>query len=422
MGIYLLWMVTCYFRPGERPFREETSKLLYRESAHRHQVLLYPEDRPLRSKTCAANDTVELYCPWCATSLSHGNPTERIFSSSYHDFLVVWKQSDRGDKAGRHCPTTGAIHGTAQRTVHRRRPGHPNTKEDEGPRPMEIGPQRASPPSASGLPSLCPEMRKRVAQGDFRLHSHQQCSNASRSVFQFLPRRPRGACFVVVSSGACKVGRRIRQRGFLVGWCYLNLESTDLRRIRSDVRTGRVFGAVLCPSCASWSHCRDSHADQRCSHVWGQKPCSSHIQTGIRHFTRLLTLIRDLQKYGIPWIFTHPLSSHVWRIGSICSLEQHHSMTQLFPSMVHQPQLRQRGYCLAESLNNQSSLTEGKALRKAAHLLVWEFLFISRSWCSCIQRLEPGRGRLEHLVRARALALEALRVLTGPHVSVEQTL
>ena len=46
---------------------------------------------------------------------------------------------------------------------------------------MEIGPQRASPPSASGLPSLCPEMRKCVAQGDFGLHSHQQCSNASVS-------------------------------------------------------------------------------------------------------------------------------------------------------------------------------------------------------------------------------------------------
>ena len=33
MGIYMLWMVTCYLRPGERPFRDETSKFLYRESA-----------------------------------------------------------------------------------------------------------------------------------------------------------------------------------------------------------------------------------------------------------------------------------------------------------------------------------------------------------------------------------------------------
>ena len=81
-----------------------------------------------------------------------------------------------------------------------------------------------------------------------------------------------------------------------------------------------MLGAVICPSCASWSHCRDSHADQRCSDVWG----SSHIQIGNRHFKRLLSLIRDLQKCEIPWILTHPLSSHVWRTGPMCSLEQHH--------------------------------------------------------------------------------------------------
>ena len=142
-----------------------------------------PEDRPLRSKTYAANDTVELYCPWCATSLCHGNPTERIFSFSYHDFLVVWSKVIEATRL--EDIVQPLVPYMAQRTVHRRRPGHPNTKGDKGPRPMEIGPQRASiraastppqivPPSASGLPSLCSEMRKRVAQGDFRLHAHQQ--------------------------------------------------------------------------------------------------------------------------------------------------------------------------------------------------------------------------------------------------------
>ena len=67
------------------------------------------------------------------------------------------------------------------------------TRKEIRPRPVGMGPQRASiraaitapqivPPSASGLQSLHPEMRKRVAQGDFRRHSDQQCSNASRSV------------------------------------------------------------------------------------------------------------------------------------------------------------------------------------------------------------------------------------------------
>ena len=168
----------------------------------RHQVLLHPKDRPLRSKTYAANDTVELYCPWCeslpltATALSHQTP------------------------------------------------------------------QNASPTSVITISWWCRAKWSR-RQGLETLSNH---------------------------------------------WC-------DTR-----VRTGCVLGAVLCPSCPSWSHFRDSHADQRCSDVWS----SSHIQTGNRHFKRLLTLIRDLQKCENPWILTRPLSSHVWRTGPICSLEQHH--------------------------------------------------------------------------------------------------
>ena len=54
---------------------------------------------------------------------------------------------------------------------------------------------------------------------------------------QFLPRRPRGAYFVVLSIAACKVGRRIRHRGFVVGWYHLSPEPTDRRRLRSDDRT-----------------------------------------------------------------------------------------------------------------------------------------------------------------------------------------
>ena len=103
MGIYLLWMVTCHFRPGaplsiqrrdiQVPFQGISS-------------LLYPEDQPLRSKTYATNDTVELYCPWCerlpltATAHSRGNPTERVFNFSFHDFLVVWNKVIEVTKLG----------------------------------------------------------------------------------------------------------------------------------------------------------------------------------------------------------------------------------------------------------------------------------------------------------------------------------
>ena len=163
---------------------------------------------------------------------------------------------------------------------------------------MEVGPQRASiraastapqivPPSASGLPSLCSEMRKRVAQGDFRLH-YKSAVFKCIPVGETVPAQTTAWCCPVL---ACKVGRRIRHSGFLVGWYHLSLEPTDLRRHFSDVRTGRVLGAVLCPSCASWSHCGDAHADPGCFDVWGEKPCSPQTRIGNRHLKRLLTLI-----------------------------------------------------------------------------------------------------------------------------------
>ena len=125
-------------------------------------------------------------------------------------------------------------------------------------------------------------------------------------------------------SWCCKVGRRIRQRGFLVGRYNLNFESADLRSLRSDARTGRVLGAVLCSSCASWTDCRASETNPRWSNGWGQKPLLPHIRSGNQQFKRVITFIRDLQKLEISWISTHPLSSHVWRTSSVCLLEQPH--------------------------------------------------------------------------------------------------
>ena len=63
-------------------------------------------DRPLRSKTCVINDTVELYCPWSkslpltARALSHGDPTERVFNFSCRDFLVVWDKEIEATRLG----------------------------------------------------------------------------------------------------------------------------------------------------------------------------------------------------------------------------------------------------------------------------------------------------------------------------------
>ena len=101
----------------------------------------------------------------------------------------------------------------------------------------------------------------------------------------------------------------------------------DLRKLRYDVRTGRVLGVQFSVHRVPLSRIVMIHTQIKDAliDVWGQKPCSPHIQTGNRHFNRFLTLTQELHKCGeIPWILTHSILSHVWRIGSLSSLEQHH--------------------------------------------------------------------------------------------------
>ena len=341
MGIHLLWMVTCYFRVGEPlSIQRGDVQIPIQGISSRHQVLHYPEDRPLRSKTYAANDTVEFCCPWCeslpltATALGHGNPTGRVFNFSYHDFLVVWSKVIEATRLGdfiqplvpymaRHSgPSNVAVLGTRRRKEIKDRGRWKSDPMRAASTAPHIIPavEPAAPPSVS-----CPEVRKRVAQGDFRLHGHQQCSNASRSVNQFLSRRPtwrllRGYCPVLRAKLDEEFGSVV---SLLIGITSI-WQPTDLRRLRSDVRTGRVLGAILCPSCASWSHCRDSHADQRCSDVWGQKPCSvSHFRLATETSSACsdpgAAQMRDSMDF-----LSHPPSSYVWCIFSLCSLEQHH--------------------------------------------------------------------------------------------------
>ena len=105
MGIYLFWMVTCYFRPGEPlTILRRDIQVPIQGISPQFQVLLHPEDRPLRSKTYAANDTVELFCPWCeslpltAAALAQRHPTERAFNFRYHDFLLEWNKMTEAAK------------------------------------------------------------------------------------------------------------------------------------------------------------------------------------------------------------------------------------------------------------------------------------------------------------------------------------
>ena len=101
-AIYLMMMVASYTRPSEllSAQRRDLQKPVANVSSH-WQLLLFPEERPERSKVYAANDSIELsvkWAPWLPTiceALSRGNPEELIFQFTYADFMKSFSEALR---------------------------------------------------------------------------------------------------------------------------------------------------------------------------------------------------------------------------------------------------------------------------------------------------------------------------------------
>ncbi len=94
MGIYLLWLVTCYFRPGE-PLKIRQGDLQKPVAGiSRHwQINLFPEERPDRSKNYTSDEGVEMACQWCSVlpltcaAVADGGPAEVVFPFTYPQFF-----------------------------------------------------------------------------------------------------------------------------------------------------------------------------------------------------------------------------------------------------------------------------------------------------------------------------------------------
>ena len=99
-AIYLMMMVATYTRPSEllSVQRRDLQKPLTNVSLH-WQLLLFPEERPERSKVYAANDSIELQAEWApwlpavASTLAKGGQKERIFPFSYGEFCSAFRKA-----------------------------------------------------------------------------------------------------------------------------------------------------------------------------------------------------------------------------------------------------------------------------------------------------------------------------------------
>lgn len=77
-----------------------------------------------------------------------------------------------------------------------------------------------------------------------------------------------------------------------------------LRKLKCDVKAGKVLAVMLAPPCSSFSVARDrtklSHQD------WAK------IELGNAFFRSRFSLIRLLDKFSVPWILENPHSSKCW--------------------------------------------------------------------------------------------------------------
>ncbi len=147
------------------------------------------------------------------------------------------------------------------------------------------------------------------------------------------PRRPRDAYFADLYCGTGGVGRKIRRRKFRVAFYDIRYGSqfdltskANIRRLRRDVRAGRLVGAMIAITCTSWSVARNrTNVRRTAAQPWGVidpiKPFSERdlasLAAGNLQLRRLLPLLKDLQLMQVPWILENPATSNIWHVPAL---------------------------------------------------------------------------------------------------------
>ena len=102
MAIFTLWMVTSYFRPSELlgVCRADLQRPVPNMPTHWH-FLLFPEERPDRSKVYASNDSVETFSKFChclpatVAAASEGPDNEKVFPFFYPAYLAQLRVTNK---------------------------------------------------------------------------------------------------------------------------------------------------------------------------------------------------------------------------------------------------------------------------------------------------------------------------------------
>ena len=102
-----------------------------------------------------------------------------------------------------------------------------------------------------------------------------------------------------------------------------------LRRLKVDIKQGKVLAAMLAPPCDSFSVARDRTKVIRTKvQPWGVDDSlltekeKQKVSIGNACFASCFSLIRILNLYKVPWILENPASSKCWHLPFLKKLEQ----------------------------------------------------------------------------------------------------
>ena len=127
-------------------------------------------------------------------------------------------------------------------------------------------------------------------------------------------------------SGVGKVSRHVRSMGFTSRqWEILKGPDHDLtspavlRKLKLDISSGRVLAAMIATPCTSFSRARDrTRVIRSQTHPWGCNLAGASerdlqsLELGNATAWATIQIIKQLNKYRVPWIMENPSTSRIW--------------------------------------------------------------------------------------------------------------
>lgn len=170
-------------------------------------------------------------------------------------------------------------------------------------------------------------------------------------------------------AGTGGVARAVRKLGFKTrsweiekGKQYELTDNSVIFKVLQDIRSGKIFAVMLAPPCSSFSPARDRTRVIRTKSfpygLFGLPPHEQEkVDLGNKCFRSAFRIIRELDKFSIPWILENPHSSKCWYLPELIRLlSLEHVHTRVTDFCCHGTRWRKRTRFLIGNVAENDSL------------------------------------------------------------------